>query len=156
MHTFREPALPHVYAGTSAVWREVLPTMHTHELLPGFDTNVRRMLAQMQITTSEELLRHAGEAQQAQLARQLGVSGEAVAEWIRYTDLLRLTGMTPALIQLLQACQVVSSRAIAGELPARLHTRMKVANDHHRYVDLVPTYVQVVTWSLEASALHRD
>ena len=71
--------------------------------IKGMDEATRTKLADANITTVEHLLEHtATPSARTALAKQLGVAGSQLTEWINRADLMRLKGVGTEMANLLE------------------------------------------------------
>jgi len=127
---------------------------HKMNEIKGMDETVQTKLAEAQITTTEQLLEHAGTAQQrTALAKQIGVSSSQLTEWVNRADLMRLKGVGYEMANLLEECGVDSCKELQHRVAANLQAKLKATNDEKKITHHAPTPAQVEAWIKEAATL---
>jgi len=106
------------------------------------------------INTTEELLNKAATAKDRKaLAKTSGLSSSVLLDMARRADLLRLKGVGPEMVLLLEAAGVKSVAELAKKEPAALTTAMGTANQTKKISEKLPTEPQVGFWIDEAKKL---
>lgn len=106
------------------------------------------------VATTEELLSHAAKPKDRKaLARASGLSGPAVLGLARRCDLLRIKGVGPEMVLLLEAAKVLSIADLAKKDPAALTTAADAANKVKKITEKPPTEPQFEDWIGQAKLL---
>lgn len=122
--------------------------------IKGLGDKARTDLDAAGIHTVEQLLAETETSgQKSALAKQLGVQGSELTEWINRADLMRLNGVGTEFSNLLEECGVDSCKELQHRVPANLHAKMKEANDEKHIAHHVPSVGQLETWVAEAKTL---
>jgi predicted flap endonuclease-1-like 5' DNA nuclease len=112
------------------------------------------LLAKAGVTTTLALLQEVATADKRKaLAKKSGLTQERVTDLAHQVDLLRIDGLGPSMVRLLQASGVANSRALAGEDPAALHQKMTAANASAQISPVIPQVGLVSAWIGAAKAL---
>jgi predicted flap endonuclease-1-like 5' DNA nuclease len=120
--------------------------------IKGMDEATRTKLADAKITTVEHLLEHtATPSARTTLAKQLGVAGSQLTEWINRADLMRLKGVGTEMANLLEECGVDSCKELQHRKAENLYTKLKTTNDEKHITHHAPTLAQVEAWIAEAA-----
>lgn len=120
-------------------------------LLPGMTATYEKQLAQVGITTTEELLRYGDPEATKALALRLRLHLHHVRRWLVLADLARLPSVGCQYCGLLLHGGVISSVQLTQSLPHQLHRhllRFQVATLQRR--DLCPSIALVQRWIEEA------
>lgn len=111
-------------------------------------------LAKHDVTTSDQLLERAARAKQRrQLAKKAGIPARRLFRWVKMCDLLRIKGVGPEMVRLLEAGRVTTVRQLKGRKARRLHGRLMKANKKARVTDNPPDVKQVAAWIEQARKL---
>ena len=144
------------------IYRLTVPDNHrkgktmTHRIaeITGLDAPVQQQLAAMGIITREQLLEEANSpAQRIILARRLGVSAGQLTEWVNRADLMRLTGVSTEMANLLEECGVDSCKELQHRVAVNLYIKLKAVNDEKHITHHVPSVNQVDEWIRQAIIL---
>jgi predicted flap endonuclease-1-like 5' DNA nuclease len=126
----------------------------THKIaeIKDLDPAIQAKMSKHGITTVEHVLEATSTPnQRVTLARELGVSGSQLTEWINRADLMRLDGVGTEMANLLEECGVDSCRELQHRVPANLYTKLKAVNDEKKITHHAPSQVQVEAWIAEAA-----
>jgi predicted RecB family nuclease len=120
----------------------------------GMDAGAQQKMAQMGINTTDQLLEHARTPQQRNaLAKELGVAGSQLTEWVNRADLMRLKGVGKEMANLLEECGVDSVKELQHRRAENLQAALKAANDEKKITHHAPTLAQVQQWIEESKSL---
>jgi predicted flap endonuclease-1-like 5' DNA nuclease len=129
-----------------------MATTHKIAEIKGLDTGVQTKLEAANIKTVEDLLKETATPQQrTALAKQLGVGGSQLTEWINRADLMRLKGVGTEMANLLEECGVDSCKELQHRKADNLQAKLKETNDAKHITHHAPTQVQVQEWITEAA-----
>ncbi len=129
-----------------------MATTHKIAEIKGLDTGVQTKLEAANVKTVEDLLKETATPQQrTALAKQLGVSGSQLTEWINRADLMRLKGVGTEMANLLEECGVDSCKELQHRKADNLHAKLKETNDAKPIPHPAPTQAQVEEWIKEAA-----
>jgi len=129
-----------------------MATTHKIAEIKGLDTGVQTKLEAGNVKTVEDLLKETATPQQrTALAKQLGVEGSQLTEWINRADLMRLKGVGTEMANLLEECGVDSCKELQHRKAENLHTKLKETNDAKHITHHAPTGAQVQEWITEAA-----
>lgn len=106
------------------------------------------------VTTTEELLNKAATAKDRKaLAKSAGISGDKLTALARRSDLLRIKGVGPEMVLLLEAAGVKTTADLAKQEPAALETATGKANKQKKITEKPPTEPQFQDWIAQAKKL---
>ncbi len=106
------------------------------------------------VATTEDLLNHAAKPKDRKaLAKASGLSGPAVLSLARRCDLLRIKGVGPEMVLLLEAAKVQSTADLAKQDPSALTTAADAANKAKKITEKPPTEPQFENWIEQAKQL---
>ena len=129
-----------------------MATTHKIAEIKGLDSGVQTKLEAGNIKTVEDLLKETATPQQrTALAKQVGVEGSQLTEWINRADLMRLKGVGTEMANLLEECGVDSCKELQHRKADHLHTKLKETNDAKHITHHAPTLAQVEEWIKEAA-----
>jgi len=129
-----------------------MATTHKIAEIKGLDTGVQTKLEAANVKTVEDLLKETATPQQrTALAKQVGVEGSQLTEWINRADLMRLKGVGTEMANLLEECGVDSCKELQHRKADHLHTKLKETNDAKHITHHAPTQAQVQEWITEAA-----
>lgn len=113
-----------------------------------------RLFARHGVHTTEDLLRRtAGLATREALARETGVSLPRLTTLACQSDLLRVGGLGPSMVKLLQSGGVRHTRDLKNAAPAELLGRLRAANAIHNIAPVLPAEGVIEDWIAQAKAL---
>lgn len=92
-------------------------------------------------------------AQRKRLAAKTGLDQARVDALARHVDLLRIDGIGPTMVRLLDAAGVRHSRALGAESAAALLARMTSVNAGVKIANVLPPEGQVAAWVAAAKQL---
>lgn len=106
------------------------------------------------VATTEDLLTKAATAKDRKaLAKAAGISGSALSNLARRCDLLRIKGIGPEMVLLLEASGVKTTAELAKKDPAALETATTKANKEKKISEKPPTGPQFADWIEQAKKL---
>lgn len=106
------------------------------------------------VTTTEDLLTKASKPKDRKaLAKASAVSSAALDELVRRCDLLRIKGIGPEMVLLLEAAGVKSTADLAKKEPAPLTAATDRANKAKKITEKPPTEEQFADWIDQAKKL---
>ena len=92
-------------------------------------------------------------AQRKRVAQLSGLAVARIDELARQVDLLRIDGIGPGVVRLLNAAGVAHTKALGGEDAAALLARMTAANAGAKYTNVLPQEAQLAAWVAAARQL---
>jgi predicted flap endonuclease-1-like 5' DNA nuclease len=111
-------------------------------------------LAKAGVATTEELLQKSAKAKDRKaLAKASGLSGTAIMDLARRCDLLRIKGVGPEMVLLLEASGVKTVADLSKKEAAALTTSADQANKAKKITEKPPTEPQFQDWIEQAKAL---
>ena len=87
------------------------------------------------------------------LAKKVGVMYATLTKWATFIDLMRVDGIGPKMVRLLNASDVKHLKSFVEQDAAALHPRMRQANRGGRYSEVVPGVEVVRSWIQRAQSL---
>jgi len=106
------------------------------------------------VVTTEDLLGHAAKATDRKvLAKSAGLSNAALVNLAKRCDLLRIKGVGPEMVLLLEAAGVKSTADLAKKEAAALTTAANDANKVKKITEKPPTEPQYQDWIEQAKQL---
>lgn len=129
---------------------------HAHRIaeIKGLSDEAKAKLTAAGIGTVEHLLARTSDAsKKAALAKELGVPGPELTEWINRADLMRLNGVGTQYADLLENVGVDSCKELQHRIPANLHAKMVASNEGGKFTQRTPTLAQVTAWIAEAKTI---
>lgn len=106
------------------------------------------------VTTTEDLLEKAAKSKDRKaLAKTAGVSSTALDTLVRRCDLLRIKGVGPEMVLLLEAAGVKSTAELAKKEAAPLTAAADKANKAKKITEKPPTEEQFADWIDQAKKL---
>lgn len=106
-------------------------------------------------TTLELLERAAPRKARRKLARETGLTPSRLAELGAFCDLLRVKGIGPTMVRLLQAAKVMHTGHLKRSVAASLRERMEEANAARKVSETVPDEATVADWIGQARSLPK-
>lgn len=88
-----------------------------------------------------------------QVAMKSGLTFARLTTIAAQVDLLRVNGLGPSMVRLLQAGGIRHARDLAGAGTADLHARLVAANGVHRIAPVLPSEGILADWIAQAKAL---
>lgn len=93
------------------------------------------------------------QAQRKRVAQVTGITMTRIEALAGQVDLLRVDGIGPTVVRLLNAAGVTNSRGLANESTDALHARITAANAANQITNASPRAVQVAAWIEAAKRL---
>ncbi len=122
-----------------------------HEIL---DKAVADKLAKAEIKTSNDLLERGATAKGLRaLAKATGLAAGQLGGWVKMCDLLRLKGVGPEMVRLLNAGKVSTVKQLRHQDAAKLHKVLMAANEKGKLTEKPPAESQVANWIEQAKKL---
>lgn len=116
--------------------------------------NETEALKKAGIETTLALLDAVGSiAGREQVASKSGLTFARLSILASQVDLLRVNGLGPSMVRLLQAGGIRHARDLAQAAPADLHKRIEAANGVHRIAPVLPSEVILQDWIKQARSL---
>lgn len=113
-------------------------------------------LAPQEVHTTLELFRRsAALADRRILARKSGISFARLTELATQCDLLRIEGVGPSVVRLLQAAGVRHAADLRRARPKVLHAKLVATNNTHRVMEVVPDERNLSGWIAQAKGLPK-
>lgn len=111
-------------------------------------------LAKEKVVTSDDLLaRGAKPAELKALAKSTGLAIAKLTAWTKMCDLLRLKGVGPEMVKLLNAARVQTVKQLRVQKAGPLLKAMLKANDKQKITEKPPSEDQVGSWIEQAKKL---
>ena len=95
----------------------------------------------------------AGKTDRRAFAKKSKVLYATLTKWATFIDLMRVDGLGPKMVRLLNAAGVKHLKAFRGEIPERLHPRLRAANRGGKYSEVLPGLEVIRGWVRRAAAL---
>ena len=106
------------------------------------------------VDTTEQLLDKAGKSKdRKELAKASGLSAPALTALVKHCELLRIKGIGPEMVLLLEAAGVKGTVDLAKRDPAALVTAVDAANKTKKISEKPPTEPQLADWIDQAKKL---
>jgi predicted flap endonuclease-1-like 5' DNA nuclease len=106
------------------------------------------------ISTTEELFAHAASSQDRKaLAKKAGLTSSSLLALAKRCDLLRVRGVGPEMVLLLEAAGIHTTAELARQDPAALTTAANAANKIQKISEKPPTEPQFQDWIAQAKRL---
>jgi predicted flap endonuclease-1-like 5' DNA nuclease len=122
--------------------------------LRGVPSQTRALLKRRRVTTCAQLLHAAGRAEdRARLAREAGVSPDALLELVLRADMARVNGVGTVFGLMLEDLGIRDVPTLAAREPAELYERLRGYNQEERLARRSPTPEEVADWVGQARAL---
>ena len=87
------------------------------------------------------------------LAKSTGIGLKRLSDLAAKCDLLRVTGLGPTMMRLIQAAGVTDLRALSSRSASTLHARLQSTNESHRLSEVVPGNQVLSDWIAQARKL---
>ena len=91
----------------------------------------------------------------AQLARKVGVSKAKVKDWHDFCDLLRIKGVGPKVVRVLQLTGVQRIADMAAQDPAKLTAQLKTTNTQYQILGKLPDEASMRDWIEQARQMTK-
>lgn len=133
------------------------PASASHYFLSDIDLvtgEARALLAKDGIQSTDQLLdRIARKADRAALAKRTGVDATLLDTVARQVDMLRVRGIGPKMVRLLDAAGVTTIAQLRTQAPDDLFTRVVRVNDERHISEIVPDASILAGWIDQAKSL---
>jgi predicted flap endonuclease-1-like 5' DNA nuclease len=106
-------------------------------------------------TTGELLEKGATPSGREEIAKQTGISGKLILEWVNHADLFRIKGVAEEYADLLEAAGVDTIPELAQRNPENLYQKLVAVNQEKKLVRRLPPQVTVRGWVKQAKQLPR-
>ena len=130
-----------------------------YRISPGFELVTkaeRATLAKAGVTTTAQLLKAtAKRSARKAFAKKTGLALKRLAELARQCDLLRVKGLGPSGVRLLQAAKLPDVAALKGASAKALHAKLETLKATLNLPHVVPTSAELSSWITQAKALPR-
>ena len=90
-----------------------------------------------------------------EIARQTGISGKLILDWVNHIDLFRINGVDANYAELLVKSGVDSVLELAQRNPSHLYEKITQVNQERKLARTQPTLEQVQGWVERAKTLPR-
>jgi predicted flap endonuclease-1-like 5' DNA nuclease len=118
------------------------------------DKATAETLAKEKVVTSDDLLQRGARVKDRQgLAKATKLPDRKLAEWVKMCDLLRIKGVGPEMVKLLNAGRVTTVKQLRGSKAAPLYKRLLEANKKKKITQNPPTEEQLTAWIEHAKKL---
>lgn len=116
----------------------------------------QRALAEAHVETTKALLdATAAQKDRRALAKSTSISYARLTELATQCDLLRIRGVGPSVVRLLQAAGTRHAAALRQALPESLETKIKAANAIHGIMEVLPDIASLADWIAQARELPK-
>ena len=130
--------------------------MASIEKIEGIGAAYQKKLAGVGIKTVEALLKQgATDSGREKIAKETGIAGSLILEWVNHADLWRIKGVSEEYSDLLEEAGVDTVVELAKRVPDNLYKKMKEVNTAKKLVRRLPGPKQVAAWIEEAKKLPR-
>jgi len=130
--------------------------MASIEKIEGIGAAYQKKLAAVGIKTVEALLKQgASESGREKIAKETGIAGSLILEWVNHADLWRIKGVSEEYSDLLEEAGVDTVVELSKRVPDNLYKKMKEVNAAKKLVRRLPGPKQVAAWVEEAKKLPR-
>ena len=130
--------------------------MASIEKIEGIGATYQKKLAAVGIKTVEALLKQgASESGREKIAKETGIAGSLILEWVNHADLWRIKGVSEEYSDLLEEAGVDTVVELAQRKPENLHAKIVEINAEKKLVRKLPTLKQVQDWVAQAAKLER-
>lgn len=129
-------------------------TTYAIEDIEGIGLAFGKRLRDMGIETTQDLVDRGRRAEDRKpIAGRISVDDEAITQWTRMADLMRVAGVRIQFSELLEASGVPSVQDLAREDPEKLAARMAEVNARDARTRTVPSAGTVARWIEHAKTL---
>lgn len=129
-------------------------TSYAIEDIEGIGPAFGKRLREMEIETTQDLVdRGRNAADRKSIAERISVDEEAVTQWTRMADLMRVAGVRVQFSELLEASGVPSVQDLARQDPEKLAATMAEVNARDARTRTVPSARTVARWVEHAKTL---
>ena len=130
--------------------------MASIEKIEGIGAAYQKKLAAVGIKTVEALLKQgASESGREKIAKETGIAGSLILEWVNHADLWRIKGVSEEYSDLLEEAGVDTVVELAKRVPKNLFEKMVEINTTKKLVRKMPVEKQVADWVEQAKKLPR-
>lgn len=113
-------------------------------------------LAKRDVRTTKALFESAAAiGDRRALARKSGLSFARLTELATQCDLLRIEGVGPSVVRLLQAAGIRHAADLRAAGPSALHQRLVATNNTHKLMEVVPDARNLAGWISQAKSLPK-
>jgi predicted flap endonuclease-1-like 5' DNA nuclease len=124
------------------------------EEIEGVGKKYAELLREVDIQTTDDLLRRCGDTQgRAGVATETGISETHLLEWANLADLMRIDGVGEEYADLLEEAGVDTVKELKNRNAENLAEAMKEINEKKELVNRVPSAETVQKWIDEAEKL---
>jgi predicted flap endonuclease-1-like 5' DNA nuclease len=124
--------------------------------IEGIGPAYKKKLVAYGIKTVEALLKQGAAASgREKIAKETGISGSLILEWVNHADLWRIKGISEEYSDLLEEAGVDTVVELAKRVPENLYKKMVDVNIAKKLVRRMPSPKQVAAWVAEAKTLPR-
>jgi len=125
--------------------------------IEGIGPAYAQKLTAIGIKTTNKLLKKGGTPKEREdLAKETGISGDLILEWVNHADLYRIKGVAEEYSDLLEEAGVDTVPELAQRNPENLYAKLVEVNDMKKLVRQLPSQRQVADWVEQAKALPRQ
>jgi len=122
----------------------------------GIGNAYQKKLTASGIKTVEALLKQgATDSGREKIAKETGIAGSLILEWVNHADLWRIKGVSEEYSDLLEEAGVDTVVELAKRVPDNLYKKMAEVNLAKKLVRRMPGPKQVAAWVAEAKTLPR-
>jgi predicted flap endonuclease-1-like 5' DNA nuclease len=124
--------------------------------IEGIGSEYARKLRQAGVGSVEALLKQGASPQgREDIAKETGISGKLILEWVNHADLFRIKGVGEEYSDLLEEAGVDTVVELAQRNAQSLYQKLMEANAKQKLVRKLPTEAQVGGWIAHAKQLKR-
>ena len=126
------------------------------EIIRSIGSDNRRLLHDMGVTTTSNLLDKCGDPQGIKLiSKALGRESWVVSSWASIADLLRVKGIDGGMAEVLELSGVYSVQGLAEANPEKLLQTIKAVNERVEKIATVPDIAIIAGWIRHAATLEE-
>jgi predicted flap endonuclease-1-like 5' DNA nuclease len=127
------------------------------ESIEGIGPKFAQQLRKAGIRSTGDLLKKgATPAGRKLIAKDAGISGKLILEWVNHSDLYRIKGVAGQYSDLLEEAGVDTVVELSKRIAKNLVEAMKKTNEKKRLVRQLPVLTQVENWIKQAKKLPRE
>jgi predicted flap endonuclease-1-like 5' DNA nuclease len=127
------------------------------ESIEGIGPKFAQQLRKAGIRSTGDLLKKgATPAGRKLVAKDAGISGKLILEWVNHSDLYRIKGVAGQYSDLLEEAGVDTVVELSKRIAKNLVEAMKKTNEKKRLVRQLPVLSQVENWIKQAKKLPRE
>lgn len=124
--------------------------------IEGIGPAYQKKLVAYGIKTVEALLKQgATDSGREKIAKETGIAGSLILEWVNHADLWRVKGVSEEYSDLLEEAGVDTVVELSKRVPENLYKKMAEVNTAKKLVRRLPGPRQVADWVNEAKKLPR-